>query len=757
MRGFALRFLVLASAASLGSASFAIAGAQESSADGSRRQPRPAERDSGAVVGIVTDATTGLPLQAARVRLAQVHREELTHEDGSFALRGVPEGTYVFSVQRIGYAMETRPVVVAPNQATTLRIAMRPAAVQLSQVVVTGTVSARSAEETIQPTNVVSQQELDRKLSATIGATLQDEPGISVASMGPATARPVVRGLGGDRIILLEDGARSGDLSSATTDHAVAIDPLTATQIEVVRGPATLLYGSNALGGVVNVIREEIPTSLVDRPHGAVSLQGQSVNEGLSVGGLVNAASRSAAVRLEASFRDAGDLRTPAGRLENSGIRTYNGGLGLGLVEEWGHVGAAGRFFRSSYGIPPDPGGGHAEGVTIEMERWVAKGEAERHWAAGRIASAQVDASYTRYDHRELEAGGALGTEFGLLTAQMDGLVRHRGIGPFTEGATGFRAQWRDYAAGGSQGNPPVNDYVLAAFLLEEIGTGAARLQVGLRYDWHRVVPHPLEPSAEIDIRSRTFGEFSGSVGGLYEVLPDVRIGASVSRAFRAPDLTELFSEGPHLAVYRHERGNPDLEEEIGLGTDVFVRVSRERVQAEVAAFRNQIDRYIYARNTGQPSPRDQTINLYEYTGGDALLTGAEGQLTITVLPSLVAEGTVSYVRGELRTTGEPLPQIPPLSARTALRMEKPRWFGGLGARIAARQDRVGEFEEPTAGFTVFDLTLGYRWVAQRNFHTVTLRADNLLDREYREHLSALKAIMPEPGRSVSLLYRLTF
>ena len=730
-----------------------LIGAQSDSVSDMASEMPPAA-DTGAVRGFVVDSGSGMPLAAARVRIAQVHREELTHEDGSFRLDRVPAGRYVLTVHRIGYAVVSQSILVEGDRATELRIAMRPAAVQLSQVVVTGTVGERGVEETLQPTNVVSQEELARKLALTVGATLREEPGVAVVSMGPATARPVVRGLGGDRIILLEDGVRSGDLSSATTDHAVAIDPLTATQIEVVRGPATLLYGSNALGGVVNVIREEIPTSLVDRTHGTVAVSGQTANDGVGGGALLSARVGDAALRFEGSIRDAGDLRTPAGRIANSDLRTSGGSVGVGLVENWGHVGGAARYFQSRYGIPPDPGGGHPEGVEIDMARLVAKAEAERHWPEGAIRSARLDASFTRYRHQELESGGVVGTEFGLLTAQADGLVRHRGLGTFGEGAAGFRVQWRDYASAGSQLSPPVNDYVLAGFLLQEFGTGRLRAQVGARYDWHRVVPVVEEGDRA---RTRTFGAISGAIGGLAEVMPDVRVGASVSRAFRAPDLTELFSEGPHLATYRDERGNPDLEEEIGLGLDAFVRVSRERVQAEVAAFRNQIDRYIYARNTGQPSDRDPSIFLYEYTGGDALLTGAEAEVTVTVLPSLVAEGNVSYVRGELRTTGEPLPQIPPLSGRAALRVETPRWFGGAGMRAAGRQERVAELEQPTAGFTTFDLTIGHRFVVHRNFHTFTLRIDNVLDREYREHLSALKSIMPEAGRSVSLLYRLTF
>ena len=715
----------------------------------------PSPRDTGSVSGIVVDAVDQQPLNAARVRLTALHREEMTHEDGRFSLRGVPTGTYTLTVHRIGYAAASRTVVLSTGEDLMIRIEMRPAAVQLEQIVVTGTVTARSVEEVIQPTNVVSQQELDRQLSATVGATLLSEPGVSVTSQGPATARPVVRGLGGDRIIMLEDGVRSGDLSSSTSDHAVAIDPLTATQLEVVRGPATLLYGSNALGGVVNVIRQEIPTSLVDRTHGVLTLQGQTVNDGLTAGGLLNARVRDAAVRVEGSIRDAGDLRTPVGRLENSGLRTYSAAGGLGWVEQWGHVGAAGRFFESRYGIPPDAEGGHEEGVEIWMQRWVARTEAERHWADGLLSSANLDASFTRYHHKELEADGIIGTEFGLLTAQTDGLVRHRALGPFLEGAAGFRVQWRDYAAAGSQGNPPTNDYVLSGFLLEEVEAGDLRVQVGVRYDWHRVVPDPLEP--DDDVRTRSFAAFSGSIGGIYEIVDGVRVGASVARAFRAPDLTELYSEGPHLATFRDERGNPDLEEELGLGVDAFVRLTRERVQAEASVFRNQIDDYIFARNTGEPSPRNPAIDIYQFVGGDALLTGAEGHVTWNLMRFLVAEGTLSYVRGELRTTGEPLPQIPPLNGRLALRVETPRWFGGLGMRAAAEQDRVAELEEPTAGFRVFDATLGAQVTALGQFHTITARVDNLFDEEYREHLSSLKAIMPEPGRSVSLLYRLTF
>jgi iron complex outermembrane receptor protein len=764
--------------------------------------PRPSAQ-GGTIAGIVVDSATGQPLVAAVVRLVGVGRGEATHDDGTFRFAGVPVGAQTVSVQRLGYGQASRVVTVREGDSVFVRFAIVASAAQLSGVVVTGTVGERMGDELLSSTSVLSGAALDRTLAGTVAGTIEREPGVSVVSTGPNTARPVIRGLGGDRILILEDGMRPGDLSSTSGDHAVAIEPLTAQQVEVVRGPMSLLYGPNALGGVVNVIREEVPTSAPEHPHGMTSLEGSTVNGGLSAGGWGTMGVGRVALRGEASVRNTGDLRTPLGRLGNTDSRTYNLSGGAALTGDWGHAGASYRFYDSQYGIPGGFIGAHEEGIDIAMRRHMLRADAERRgW--GPFASVHAAASVTRYEHEELEHvhdGGhdhdedhdhdgdgeadhgdhehdeALGTRFGQDLAALDVVARHDALGALAQGAVGVRGQWRDVATGGSLRTPDTRDWSLAAFAVEELALGPVRLQGGLRWDWSRYEP---EAGAAVQVGdeaipavARSFGAFSGSVGLLWTAREWLSVGGSVARAYRTPDVNELYSDGPHLAAYSYDVGDPRLRKETGLGVDGFVRLRTGPVQAELAAFRNTLDDYIHLRNTGQVSA-EAGRPIFQYGNTDARLTGLEADVQWSVTPRWVVDATASYVRGELteprpmlpadpvlglpeRPASRWLPFIPPLNGRVGVRYETPRWFAGTGLRLADRQDRLGDFETETPGYGVADANVGVRLLVGGRMHAVTLRVDNALDREYREHLARTKAVMPQAGRNVSLLYRLMF
>lgn len=741
--------------AALGALAALAAGPAAARAAGSPVGGGASPADSITVEGVVTDAATGDPLAGTQVRILELGRRELAHGDGAFHFDRIPAGRYTLVFEHVGYRRVTREIVLGPAKTVRVDVALEFSAIELPGLVVTGALGARLGEQALRATNVVSGQELERKLGATIAATLRNEPGLATVSTGPATARPVIRGLGGDRILLLEDGERVGDLSAGSADHAVAIEAVTARQIEVVRGPAALLYGSNALGGVVNVIREEVPASLPDRVTGSVTLQGQSVNRGITAAGYATGAVGPIALRAEGSGRWADDLATPVGDLENTGVETYNLSAGAGWIGTGGRAGGAYRYYESEYGIPGFEGG-HAEGVTIRMRRHTARGQLRIESGLGPFESIEVDGGYSNYYHAEIEHGGILGTEFGLLTATGDVLARHAELGPFAAGAIGFQAQWHDYAAGGSLHITPSNEYALAAFFLEELDFDPLRIQLGGRYDWRRVRPAETGFVEEVgEVRTREFGSVSASLGALYDLGAGFGLGASVARAFRTPGANELFSEGPHLAVYSVEVGNPDLEEEIGLGLDVFLRVTRDRFKAELAAFRNAIDDFIYARNTGRVSPT--LLPIYQHDNADAVLSGVEGSAQWSATDRVVLDGTFSYVRGTITATDEPLPLIPPLNGRVGVRYQTQSFFVGAGWKGAASQDRIGEFETPTDGYHVFDASAGYRWVESGRIHSLTLRAENVTDTEYRDHLSRVKEIMPQAGRGFSLLYRLSF
>ena len=711
---------------------------------------------AGEVEGVVRDAESGAPLAGVLVSVVGARPAATTHGDGSFHIAGLAPGGHILRVERLGYRTETVEVSTESGGALVV-IELTASPLDVGGLVVTGALSERAAAEALRPVNVLRGQDLQRRLQGTVAATLASEPGVAVTGMGPATARPVIRGLSGDRVLMLEDGVRSGDLSSTGSDHASALDAGSARRIEVVRGPAAILYGSNALGGVVNVIRDEVPTDIPHHPTGAVTLQGQSVMDALSVSGHVRTALTDRfTARVEAGGRTAGDLSTPVGSLENTGVDTWNAGAGVAWVGDAGHLGTAFRVMENDYGIPGGFVGGHEEGVGVEMRRFSTKvdGHLEGEW--GPFRALELDAVHTWYRHLEIEPPNIIGTFFKLQTTSGDLLARHEGWGPFTNGAMGARASFEDFTFAGELSTPDTRRWTLAGYVFEEIDLDPLRIEAGLRYDWARTDPLQDDPDSDIgNIRDRTFHAASGSLGLLYRLPAGITTGVSVSRAFRTPDVNELYSEGPHLAAYAFEVGNPDLENEVGTGVDAFVRFQGERVSAELTGFRNAISGYIYPAETGDTS--QVQLPIYQFRGDDAVLMGFESRLDWSIAGDLTFHGTASYVRGQRESDDTPLPLIPPLQGRIGLEYERPAWFVRAETAMAGRQDRLDTFETATPGYAVFDASAGVRLTVAGRLHTLTLSAENLGDREYRNHLSRVKEIMPEAGRGLSLTYRVVF
>lgn len=734
----------------------------------------------GDIHGTVVD-TAGVPIGGARVTIAALGLAETTHADGSFHLGAVPAGRHTLAVAAIGHAAARQEITVAGDAPLELRVVLRRTVVRLEDIVVTGGVHGRARDAVLSPTSSVSGRALDRELAPTVAATLENQPGVAVTSVGPATARPVIRGLSGDRIVMLEDGQRPGDLSSTSGDHAVAMDPLTAERIEVVRGPMSLIYGSSALGGVVNVIREEVPRELPEHAHGVVSLLGSTGNRGGTVGGTVSSRAGPLALRAEASGQLTGNQRTPEGALDNTEVRSLNAGGGASLVRDWGHAGLAYRFFGTDYGIPGGFVGSHPEGVDIQMRRHMLRGEWEAATTTGPFVGWHADASYVDYYHAELEHEGEIGTEFDQQVLVGDLVARFDTVGPLTDGAVGLRAQVRDIETGGSLRTPSTGDYALAGFLVQELPLGPVRLQGGIRYDHAHYTPR--DTTAYIDVggervpvRPRTFGSFSASVGVLVEPLAGLRVGASLARAYRTPDFNELYSNGPHLAAYSYDVGDPSLDQETGLGADLFVRLAREGTRAEVAVFRNALHGYISPSSRGRAELGTQGARpRFQYTNEDVRFSGAEGMLEQVLAPGLVLEGTVSYVAARFTSERDSIPVfefetgdttfvaaspypslIPPLNGNAGLRYERGPWSVGAGARWAAAQERAGDFETRTPGYLVGEASAAVRFAFGGRVHDVTLRLDNVTNRLYRNHLSRTKDVIAEPGRALSLLYRVS-
>ncbi len=580
------------------------------------------------------------------------------------------------------------------------------------------------------PATVLEGRALDRRLAPSIAATLAGEPGVTARSNGPMATQPVIRGLAGDRVLVLEDGQRTGDIATTAADHAVTIDPMTARRVEVIRGPAGLLFGSNSLGGVVNVVRGDVPTERAQRPiAGTLGIHGESVNNGGAAVGTIHGGTGALAWRAGGSWRTAGDTRAPGGALPFSDLRGYDVGAGIALVElptrhgTW-RVGGAARAVASTYGVPASFAGvvlpgAHDGGVYVDLNRRTARVDAgwrsagadtmPRWWP--RLTEASLSGQFVRFEQAELERGGFVGTRFGQLMANGDALVQYaRHAGVPVRGSAGGWLQWRDFRAEGSfTGTRPAVARGAAAFVMEEWQLASlfdgrdVRVQWGVRWDATRIVPLDSTETALVrDVRTRAFTVPTASAGVTAEVAPGVALGMSVARAFRPPAIEELYSAGPHLATYAYEVGNPRLRAERGAGVDLFARWSRGGVRGDVALFAMRVDDFIYQRPlvdpaTGEPV-RDRRLrryNVYQADQADARLHGAEGR--VEWAPSrwrgVALDATLSWVRGTQRAPEgggwTPLLAMPPMRLRTQLRRDGRAWSASAGVEGALAQRRV--------------------------------------------------------------------
>ncbi|MDE0248734.1 MAG: TonB-dependent receptor, partial [Gammaproteobacteria bacterium] len=496
--------------------------------------------EEGEVRGIVRSAESGMPLAGATVMVLSTGGGAITHGDGSFRIAVPDAERYRLRVDRLGYAAVA--LDVRPGETATVDLEV--AAIPLPEVVVTGVLSPTATNEAIRPSTVVAEEELQGQLSATIAQTIESLPGVAVSSMGPGTAQPVVRGLSGDRILMLEDGQRVGDVVNSGPDHATALSPSSARRIELIRGPNAVLYGSSALGGVINVVREEVPRAVPSRATGFTSLQAQTATR--AVGGsseITVGVTEHVPLRVEASMRQGGDLRTPIGRLAGTQTDMWSASAGTSWVDDWGHAGGAVRIYRNDYGIPGGFVGGHTNPVRTEQERFA--GRFRSLIRPGRALEAiEIDAGYTWYRHNEWEPPDILGTLFERQIVSEEARARHARWGPFASGAVGARVSWEHFGFGGALYNPNTRRRTQAVYVLEEIQLDPVSIEAGLRYDRVELEPDEEELSDIGHIRARSFGAVSGSLGALLRLTGQLTVGASVGRAFRTPDVHELYSEG---------------------------------------------------------------------------------------------------------------------------------------------------------------------------------------------------------------------
>lgn len=646
---------------------------------------------------------------------------------------------------------------------------------EVDTVTVTAVPTRAGESHLVQPAIVLADDELRRKQVATLGETLSHELGMSSTSFGAGASRPLIRGLGGERVRVLENGIGAMDASSLSDDHAVSVDPLVARQIEVLKGPATLLYGSGAIGGIVNVVTDRIPTALIERPRGKFDFSFDEASNALGGGASVDAAHGPLAAHLDGLKRSTSNYDIPGfaalapapgaqrGRLSNSDTESSSVTGGLSYVGERGFVGFSINHYDAAYGIPGDD----ARSIALDQDRYDIAAELGEPLPG--FNKLRVRMGHNDYMHQELEAGGAVGTTF--LNDEYEGRIEasHAPVAGLA-GVVGVQVQHRDFAAvGAEQLTPPVVARSVGVFVLEEHDFERLHVQFGARYESVDNAPRDaINPARNFDI-------YSVSAGAEWHFIPGYGVGVSLTRGQRAPGIEELYNHGPHDATDSFERGDDGLHEETANALDITLHKEDGRWQWALNLFANYMEDFIYQQSVdangdgiadrldeeGLPVAPGDGFLLLQYSQAHAVFYGAEAQVGYGLLRDaewgeLDARLFTDYVRGRL-TDGDNLPRITPWRFGGGLDYRWQAWQANFDLRRSAAQGQRALLETSTDGYTLVDLGVSYTLKSAQVEYVVCARGTNLLDEEVRYHTSLLKAVAPQPGRSAILSVQVRF
>ncbi len=645
---------------------------------------------------------------------------------------------------------------------------------------------------------ILQGAELTQSIRPSIGDTLARTPGVSASSFGPSASRPVLRGLQGERVRILTDGIGAVDVSNTSADHATIINPLLAERIEVLRGPQSLLYGSAAIGGVVNVLDRRIPNTIPSEAvHiGAIATYGSAANERSLAGSIDVPVAEHWVVHADGSFSQTDDLgiggyalskekRVEAlgnallppnpddldpvdlaanaairHKLPNTASKTTTAAVGAAYIGERGQIGVSYSRYDSLYGVPirlaTAPGQGQ-EGPKLDVAQDRIDARVELDLDGSLFEKARFRYAFGDYRHFELEEDGAVGTAF--FNQAMEGRLELRQArhGAWS-GAIGGQFFIRDFDVVGKEAFlPPNTTSQIGLFTLQQLELGSLKVEAGARYERGNVKSAPRPDQPDFTAASRSFDLLSGSVGASLVVGDGWRVGANFSRTARGPSAEELFSNGPHAGTEAYEIGNPDFGIERSWGAEAILRGSSDNYSFEASAYHTWFSNFIYQDLTGESV---DGLPVYQFRQAGARYYGFEAQGSLTLArsgsTSIAVDALVDYVHATITGAG-PSPRIPPLRILAGIGAKSKLFDARAEVERVTPQRRISPFETTTAGYTLVNAELNLRpWGNDRPL-SFALSANNIFDVDARRHASVLKDYAPLAGRDFRISARLTF
>jgi iron complex outermembrane receptor protein len=739
----------------------------------------PATLQAQTVTGTVQSA--GNPIVGATVRLLELDRIERTGAQGQFTFPDVPKGTYRVFVSVTGYASATDTVVVMSGS-TRVSFNLSESAFKLKEVVVSAAPTARTSAEQYQSTASKSRLELENSAGMSFAEKISDLPGVTVRSLGSAPSRPVLRGLGDNEVLILENGLRTGDLATFDPAHATPIQAISISQIDVVRGPATILYGPNTIGGLVNVITDIVPSLSDHAISGTAAVEGNTVSGG-GAGYINNVYSQgNQAFRVSAGGVRSSNIRIPSGsytdpetgavfsldRMPQTFDHSGEAGFGYAYQGAFGTIGIGGKHFEMNYGIPgvpPNPDFANVPPTTsrIAQRRNTVEFRSLFNSDLSFARQLRLNASYNDYNHSEFptaqDANGVSdpeATHFHKRGFNVALQMLHRPLGKL-QGTLGLWTNIEDMTI---RGDEPLGPNSLttgfAGYAYEEyLATQSTRFQAGLRYDYNKIKTRPdpqsTDPAFQTITASRLSNAMTASLGAIQQLTPQLTGSLSLARSFRAPTVQELFADGLDAPSGTFTVGTPALTPETGLGADASLKGDFANASFEISPFVNNIHDYIYGFLRGDVI---QGFPVRQFGATNARLYGVDASVTVQPIQYFALRAGADYVNAEDTRQHVPLPFTPPLRGLLRATYQSPIYMGMIETRAAAKQTRLGEGDTPTAGYAIVNLGVGVRLTRQRLVHNISLHCDNVFNRVYRDNLSVIKDFIPQPARGFRLNYQ---
>ncbi|MBN2732629.1 MAG: TonB-dependent receptor [Balneolaceae bacterium] len=773
-------------------------------------EPSTANERQGAVKGTVADVN-GEPLPGVNVTFPQLNRGTSTKADGSFLIQNIPSGTYIISFSFIGYASQTQRVAITNGETNTLNITMKRQALDIETITVTGSAYASDPLTTPADIDVISGAEKFASQKTSLGASMEQLAGVSTISTGSNIGKPVIRGLSGNRVRVLDDGTAM-DFQQYGVRHGPNVDPFSAERIEVVRGAASVQYGSDALGGAVNVISNSIPNAIDTKPFidaqllgeyaannaewtSGIHLDGASGGWGFT-GTLVRRSAGNMHVPDVKTFEETDDPSAPkfSGELDHTDYDQLNGSFGIGYQSDFGQITAEYTRWQNEHNFLLPNGLGL--GQNLENDTYQVKG----NFPLGNSFILKPNFTFSQ-NLRQSNPEGADALPRNQLPesrrAHLDILLnsytgktelKHPEVGPFA-GTIGVEYNYQDQATRGEEALTPsgtINNF--GAFVFEKAELGSFTLSVGMRIDRRTQEAQPNEelnlPDASAgettDVLSQEYTEFSGSIGGTYQFTEQFAVAANVGRGFRAPSFFDLHAYGEHGGVAAFQVGDPNLEPERSLNTDLSFRWRSSNVTAKVTGYRNFIKNYIFLVNTGEFTDGSSGSPILESSQGDARLIGFDASMQAQLTDWLQIDGTFETVKGENVDDNiegvNDLPLLPATKLSGGIKFIQDdigsiqRPYVRIGIEHAFDKEAAGRYEPfwqfgpefpfgraSTDAYSLLNASLGFNlglWDRPISFN---LQARNILDEAYRDFLDTYKGYALNPGRSISVRIKVPF